>query len=147
MKLLLVCSAGGQFRALHQLTDFWSQHERVWVTLPTDVTRHQLDGETVVWAHGPTHRNIPNLLRNLGLAFKVLLRERPDLVISTGTAVAVPFIGLARVLGSRTVFIESITRTRSLSLSARLCLPFLSRLYVHWPQLQALHPRSILIEH
>ena len=46
---------------------------------------------------------------------------------------------------SQVVFIESITRIHSLSLSARLVRPFLHVLYVHWPQLQSRYPRAELI--
>lgn len=43
------------------------------------------------------------------------------------------------------MFVESVTRITTLSLSARLVLPFLSVLYVQWPQLQTLYPQAELI--
>ena len=58
---------------------------------------------------------------------------------------AVPFLVLGRLFGSQVVFVESITRIDSLSLSARLVRPFLHVLYVHWPQLQSRYPRAELI--
>lgn len=75
----------------------------------------------------------------------MLRRPRPDVILSTGAGVAVPFLILGKLLGCRTVFVESITRIETLSLSARLALPFLDVLYVHWPQLQARYPRAELI--
>jgi UDP-N-acetylglucosamine:LPS N-acetylglucosamine transferase len=99
----------------------------------------------MIRAHGPTTRNLLTLLRNALLALRVLMRERPDLIVATGAGVAVPFLILGRLLGARTVYIESITRIESLSLTARLSLPFLSVLYVQWPQLQRLVPRAELI--
>jgi beta-1,4-N-acetylglucosaminyltransferase len=66
-------------------------------------------------------------------------------ILSTGAGVAVPFLILGKLLGRRTVFVESITRIETLSLSARLALPFIDLLYVHWPQLQARYPRAELI--
>jgi UDP-N-acetylglucosamine:LPS N-acetylglucosamine transferase len=144
--LLLVASSGGHFKALLQLEPFWSLHRRTWITFDTATTRSALAGEAdVVWAHSPTNRNLPNLLRNALLAFALLRRRRPDVVLTTGAGVAVPFLVLARLMGIRTVFIESITRIETLSLSARLALPFLDVLYVHWPQLQRRYPRAELI--
>lgn len=143
--ILLVCSSGGCFESLQQLRPFWSSHERLWVTPRTATAEAALAEERVVWSYSPTTRHIPNLLRNLALAVTVLARHRPSLVLSTGAGVAVPFVVLGRLLGARTVFIESITRVTSLSLSAQLCLRFLTVLYVRWPQLQQQVPRAELI--
>jgi UDP-N-acetylglucosamine:LPS N-acetylglucosamine transferase len=145
MKLMLVCSSGGHFQTMQGLHPFWNTHERVWVTFLTATNEAALEGEKVYWAWSPTNRNLKNLVLNFFLAWKVLLQESPDLVISTGAGVAVPFLILAKILGSQTVFVELITRVTELSLSARLVLPFLDALYVHWPQLQARYPRAELI--
>jgi UDP-N-acetylglucosamine:LPS N-acetylglucosamine transferase len=145
MKVLLVCSSGGHFKALQQLRPFWQDHERLWVSFKTPTTEAALNGETVYWAFSPTNRNLPNLVRNLGLAWQVIRQEQPDLVLSTGAGVAVPFLFLGKLMGSQTAFIESVTRIQTLSLSARLALPFLNVLYVHWPQLQARYPQAELV--
>jgi UDP-N-acetylglucosamine:LPS N-acetylglucosamine transferase len=145
MNLLLVCSSGGHFKGLFQLQAFWSQYRHSWVTFDTATTRASLEGEVVAWAYSPTNRNLPNLLRNTLLSWQVLRSQRPDVILSTGAGVAVPFLILGKLLGSRTVFVESITRIETLSLSARLALPFLDVLYVHWPQLQSRYPRAELI--
>lgn len=145
MKILLVCSSGGHFKALNQLQPFWSQHQRCWVTTRTPTTAAALQQEQVYWAFSPTNRNIPNLLRNLVLAWRVVRQERPQVVITTGAGVAVPFILVGKLLGSQTIFVESITRIQQLSLSARLILPFLDVLYVQWPQLKILYPQAELV--
>ncbi|MDJ0574868.1 MAG: hypothetical protein QNJ65_06830 [Xenococcaceae cyanobacterium MO_234.B1] len=72
-------------------------------------------------------------------------QESPDLVLSTGAGVAVPFLILAKLKGIKTAFIESFTRVKELSLSARLVLPFLDALYVQWKQLQVKYPQAKLI--
>lgn len=145
MKLLLVCSTGGHFNAMQQLHSFWQPHERVWVTFRVGATEAALDQERVYWAFGPTNRNVPNLIRNFWLAWKVLSQERPQVVLSTGAGVAVPFLILGKFMGCQTAFIESITRTRKVSMSARLTLPFLDVLYVYWRQLQTRYPKAELI--
>ena len=145
MKLLLVCSSGGHFKGLLQLKPFWSLHQRHWVSFETPTTRAALNNEQIAWAHSPTNRNIGNLFRNTILAWKVLRSRQPDVIISTGAGVALPFFVLGKIWGHQTVFVESSTRIETLSLTARLALPFLDVLYVHWPQLQARYPRAELI--
>ena len=62
-------------------------------------------------SHHPTNRNLRNLLRNTLLAWRILVRERPDAIISSGAAVAVPFFWLGRLFfDAKTVFIEVIDR-------------------------------------
>jgi UDP-N-acetylglucosamine:LPS N-acetylglucosamine transferase len=146
VKILLVCSTGGHFKALRQLQSFWAKHESCWVTFKTDSTEKFLEGKKVYWAFSPTNRNLPNLVRNFWLAWQVIRQERPDLVLSTGAGVAVPFIILAKVFGFKTAFVESYTRVKELSLSARLMLPFLDKLYVQWDELKKKYPHAELIQ-
>ena len=147
MKVLLVCSSGGHFKACRQLEDFWSQHDCTWVTFKTSTTEEfmRLHKARVKWAYSPTNRHLGNLLRNFGLALNLLLQDRPNVIISTGAGVSVPFLIIGRLLGSETVFIESVTRVTGLSLSAKLVRPFLKVLYVHWPQIQLRYPNAELI--
>jgi UDP-N-acetylglucosamine transferase subunit ALG13 len=120
-RALLVASSGGHFRLMKTLSRYWETFpERLWVTFENATTRTELGGERVVWAHHPTNRNVPNLLRNKLLAYRTIRRYRPDLILSTGAGVAVPFLLVGKLMGCRTVFVESITRVDDLSLSARL---------------------------
>ncbi len=147
MKILLVSSGGGHFQALQSLEAFWSKHECSWVTFKTSSSENILEkkGKKVYWAHSPTNRNLPNLIRNFALALQVINKESPDLVLSTGAGVAVPFIICAKFKGVKTAFIESFTRVKELSLSARIVLPFIDGLYVQWEQLKVKYPQAKLI--
>ncbi|MEW5856219.1 MAG: sugar transferase [Cyanobacteriota bacterium] len=129
-KIMVVCSSGGHFKYAESLKPFLEQFQDIcWVTFKTPNTQSQLQAEkSVYWAHSPTNRNLPNLIRNLILAFTVLKQEQPDLVLSTGAGVAVPFLLIAKFFSKKTtVFVESKTRIKQLSLSARL-LQFFSGL-------------------
>lgn len=142
MRILIVCSSGGHLTQALALSSWWGQHDRSWVTLPTDDARSRLADERVVEAHYPTVRNAPNLIRNFGLARTVLHRERPDLVFSTGAAVAIPFFIQARSVGARTAYLEPVDRIASPSLSARLVYPFADIFLVQWPGLREYFPDS-----
>lgn len=133
--VLLVCSTGGHLLELLALRSAWEDLDRIWVTFDRGDAHGLLAGERVVFAFGPTNRNVKNLLRNLFLAWRVLGLTRPCAVVSTGAGVAVPFAWLARVRRTRVVYIESLTRVGVPSLSGRLIAPFANRLYVQWPDL------------
>jgi beta-1,4-N-acetylglucosaminyltransferase len=133
--LLLVCSSGGHLLQLVGLTEAFAAFPRIWVTFDKPDARALLADERVLYAYGPTNRNISNLRRNMFLAFRVLRRERPRAIVSTGAGVAVPFAWLGKLMGIPVVYIESVTRITSLSLSGRMIKPVASDLFVQWPEL------------
>jgi beta-1,4-N-acetylglucosaminyltransferase len=141
VRLLLVCSSGGHLFEMFCLRDFWKDKERAWVSFPTSDAKHLLADEAEVhWAAYPTVRNVPNLMRNLWLAWRLLRDRRPDLILTTGSGVAVPFFWIARLRGIPSVFVESITRINELSLTARLVRPFATKMLVQWPELVGKYP-------
>jgi UDP-N-acetylglucosamine:LPS N-acetylglucosamine transferase len=133
--LLIVCSTGGHLLQMHELHEAWEPFERVWVTFDKSDSRSLLRNERVIHAFSPTNRNVPNLLRNLRLALRVLREERPSAILTTGAGVAVPFAWMGRLLGVPTIYVESVTRIEALSLSGRMIAPVAKRLYAQWPEL------------
>lgn len=133
--LLLVCSSGGHLLQLTELRAAWEPFDRTWVTFDKSDARSLLRDERVIHAFGPTNRNIPNLLRNVRLAWRVIRRERPAAILTTGAGVAVPFAWVAKLYGIPTVYVESFTRIEGLSLSGRMIAPVATRLYGQWPEL------------
>ena len=99
-------------------------------------------GQTVFYASGPTTRNVPNLIRNLHLAWTLTRRLRPRVIVTTGAAVAVPFAWVGKLVGAKVVYIESLTRIEKPSVSCRLIRPVADRLYVQWPELVLSLPRA-----
>ena len=142
---MLISSTGGHFRTLVDLKPFWQNRQHCWITQKSQSTESVLEREKVYWAFGPTNRNLKNLVKNLFLAWKVISQEQPKLIVTTGAGESVPFVIIGKFFGSKIIFIESITRVEELSLSAKLVLPLLNRLYVRWPQLQAKYPQAELI--
>jgi hypothetical protein len=141
---MLVGSAGGHLAQLMRLRPWWQDHDRTWVTFDKP-SAGAVAGDRVVFAHHPTTRNIPNLVRNFVLAVRHVRRVRPDLVVSTGAAVAVPFFVVARLLRIPVVYVEVFDRIDSPTLSGRLCRPIATRFCVQWPEQQAHYPGSIVI--
>jgi UDP-N-acetylglucosamine:LPS N-acetylglucosamine transferase len=144
-KVLFVCSAGGHLSQLLQLRPWWTNHERRWVTFDSSDARSKLEGEDLIPAYYPTTRNILNAARNLGLANRVLGGWKPDVVISNGAGVAVPFFALAKMRGIPTVYLEVYDRIDSRTLTGRLVRPLTGKFCVQWPEQQRLNPGSVLV--
>ena len=135
MKVCLVASSGGHLSELLHVKEAYWDCERLWVTFASQDAILLLKNEKVVWAYGPTNRNLPNLLRNSWLSLRLLRKERPDVIISTGSGVGVPFIWTGYFLKISTIFIESLTFVDTPSLSGRLVYPFVDHYCVQWPEL------------
>ncbi len=145
MKICLICSAGGHLMQLHLLEDFWQKHERFWVTENKVDARSLLSEEEVFFGYFPTTRNIWNLLRNSFLAVKLIFSKSPDLIVSNGAGIAVPFFYLAKLLGIKTVYIEVYDRVNSRTLTGRLVHPVADKFIVQWESQQKLYKNSILL--
>ncbi|MBU4252975.1 MAG: UDP-N-acetylglucosamine--LPS N-acetylglucosamine transferase [Acidobacteria bacterium] len=130
---------------LHILEEFWGKHDRFWVTFKKADALSLLKNERTYWAYHPATRNIRNLVRNSFLALKILRRERPDVIVSTGAAVAVPFFYLAKLFRIKTVFIEVYDRIDKPTLTGRLVYPVADAFVTQWPEQKKAFPRGIHI--
>lgn len=144
-QLLFVGSSGGHLAQMLNMSAWWKQHERSWVTFDTPDATSALAGEKVTWAYHPTTRNPWNSLRNLWLSIKVLRRGRPAAVISTGAGVALPFFITARLMNIPTVYVEVYDRIDSQTLTGRLCRPLSSVFCVQWEEQEKLYPGATVI--
>lgn len=145
MKVLLVGSSGGHLSQLLCLRNWWQAHERLWVTFDTDDAVSKLEGEDVVWAHHPTTRSARNLIRNSALAWSTMSRFRPDVIVTTGAAVAVPFFWMRRHFDASSIYLEVFDRIDSRTLTGRLCRPMTDLFLVQWPEQQQLYQSSVVL--
>ena len=120
--VLLVCTSGGHLMQLWSLRDAWADHSHAWVVGSNggpDVDS-LLSGERLYLAHSPAARSLNNLARNLVLAHRLLGRLQPRVLLTTGAAVAVPFVWLARARGVKVAYVETLARVDRPALSCRL---------------------------
>ena len=112
LKVCLVGSSGGHLTHLYMLKPFWKNKNRFWVTFDKEDAKSLLENEKVYPCYYPTNRSIKALIKNLKVAYKVLKKEKPDLIISSGAAVAVPFFYIGKIMGAKLIYIEDRKSTR-----------------------------------
>ncbi|MCD8117255.1 MAG: UDP-N-acetylglucosamine--LPS N-acetylglucosamine transferase [Oscillospiraceae bacterium] len=143
MKVCLVGSSGGHLTHLYMLKPFWEDKERFWVTFDKEDARSLLKDEVMYPCYYPTNRNFKNLVRNTFVAIKVLRKEKPDLVISSGAAVAVPFFYLAKLMGKKCIYIEVFDRIDRPTLTGKLVYPIADKFVIQWEEMKAVYPKAI----
>jgi UDP-N-acetylglucosamine:LPS N-acetylglucosamine transferase len=65
----------------------------------------------------------------------IILKERPELVITTGSAPGLLALRIAKLLGARTVWIDSIANVEEMSLSGRKAKKYADLWLTQWPHL------------
>lgn len=143
MKVCLVGSSGGHLTHLYMLKDFWKDKDRFWVTFDKEDARSILENEKVIPCYYPTNRNIKNLIKNTFLAIRVLLKEKPDLIISSGAAVAVPFFYVGKILGAKLIYIEVFDRIDKPTVTGKLVYPIADKFIVQWEEQKKVYPKAI----
>ena len=143
MKVCLVGSSGGHLAHLYMLKPFWNNKERFWVTFNKQDANSLLKNEKVYNCYFPTNRNFKNLIKNTILAFKVLKKEKPDLIISSGAAVAVTFFYIGKLMGAKLIYIEVFDRIDKPTLTGKLVYPIADKFIVQWEEAKKVYPKAI----
>ena len=91
-----------------------------------------LAAEDVTLAHGPSCRNLRNLVRNFAVAWRLLRRRRPRVVLSPARVWSCRSRGPGAARRAR-LYVECGGRVDEPSLSCRLVSPVAHRTYLRWP--------------
>lgn len=145
-KILCVCSSGGHLDQMLAIFPVPDDYEVVIATFDKPDAITKIAGLRSYWLHWPTNRSIKNTLANTFLAIKVIRLEKPDLIVSTGAAGAVPFFYVGKFIGrSKNVFIECIDRIRMPTLTARLVKPVTDMYVCQWDSQLTAFPSRVNI--
>lgn len=135
MKILAVASDGGHWIQLIRITKVLEQDfELVYVGTNRNqasfVSQHTFYKITN-FSRTDCYKFFPVFFQTL----RIILKERPDAVITTGAAPGVVTILLAALFRKKSVWIDSIANVRHLSLSGQIASLFASRTYTQWKEL------------
>lgn len=132
MRICLVASAGGHMVQLLRLIGNWNRYDTSCVTT-SSTCREKLRKYGRVYVVGECNREHPlRVILVLLQCVNVVLRERPDVVISTGAAAGCMVCYLAKIASARVVWVDSITNVEKLSLSGRMVRHIADLFLVQW---------------
>ncbi len=144
LKVCLTASPGGHVSELEMLAGSTSTEDTFLVTVETPQTRSVFPGIRRRFVH-KIERNPANFLLNAAEAFRILVSERPDVVVSTGAGDAVPLMLLSACLGIPVVFVESIARVLKPSTTGRAVRRWVDLTIIPWASLQTAYPRGVSV--
>ena len=130
IKICFTCSAGGHFKQALKIADTIN-YRKYFVTYRSPHL-NKIAEQVKIYFVTHSKRNPILVLRNAFESLKILLKEKPDLIISTGADVAVPTCILGKLLGKKLVYIESGGQVYTPSLSGRIVYRFADLFMVQW---------------
>lgn len=136
MKVLVVCSQGGHLTEMMELLSAFKGHELAFATY-TGSRLPEL--EAIAPTYHRSFRGVDPISAFLYFLFalRVLLKEKPDVIVSNGAEIAIPFFYLGKLYGCRLVYIEGLFSVNQLTKTGRLVYPLCDRFLVQWPALAA----------
>ena len=128
---------------LYMLKPFWENKDRFWATFDKEDARSLLKGEKLYPVYYPSNRSIKALIINTYRAIKILRKECPDLIISSGAAPAIPFFGIGKLMGAKTIYIEVFDRIDKPTISGKICYPVTDKFIVEWEEMKQVYKKAI----
>lgn len=152
---ILVAGGGFQWESLtlaSQLRGYWectyivpatSVYARSALLISIKGSHYLALPDITVRANSNVITTFVNFLRSFRLLWPELKREQPDVVVCLGSSMSLPLAVVSRLQAVPIIFIESITRTASISNTGKLLLQLrlATRFFVQWPEQERLHPR------
>ena len=152
MKLLVVLGEGGHTAELLNLVSLLGDNYKYHYIM----TKGDNLSIKKVTIEGPIHRLYRAREKNTKIfdaivktlidaikSFWIIIRIKPDAILSCGPAIAVPVSIAGKILGKRVIFIETGSRVNYLSLTGRIMYHCADLFFVQWPQLRKKRPRAI----
>ena len=146
-KLCFAASSGGHFEQIAMLQPLMAKCDSFVVTEST-CYKSEIKGQRMFYLHQINRKEklFPFwLFVNALLSFKILLIEKPNVVITTGVLAMLPLCILAKLLKKRIVYIESFAKISSPTLTGRFLYIFADRFYVQWESMKKFYPKAIYI--
>ena len=138
--IFLVCSCGGHLTQLLKLKDTYQDYSHLFIISGRFDAVDEMHGRTVPITH--SERDFKFLL-NIVEMYRLFKKYQPKVVISTGASPAVAAVIMRFLFRYQFIYIESISRVSSLSLTGRIMYHFADYFFVQWPMLKKKYPRAI----
>jgi beta-1,4-N-acetylglucosaminyltransferase len=134
MKIAIVCTQGGHLTEALQVIDAFEGHDIFFVTHHSS-RDDDLEKIAKAFFCKGINANPIRLLLTFPWAFRIITKEKPDLIFSPGAEISLPFFFWGILFKIKTIYLESWCRVNNLSWTGKLVYPFVDAFYVQWPQL------------
>ncbi len=144
-KICFAASSGGHLEEIMMLKPLMEKYDSVLVTEKTSYD--SVKAPCPVYELRQVNRRelmFPiYMLGNTFRALRILRRERPDIVITTGVLAVVPLCLLCKAFHKKLIFIESFAKITDATLTGKILYKHADKFFVQWPSMLEVYPNAV----
>lgn len=147
-KILYISSTGGHLNELMQLKKLFNKYDYYIVTEKTksnEYLKQEYKEKVSYLAYETKKRPIKyifvfvyNIIKSLG----IFIKQKPNIIITTGTHTAVPMCYIGKLFRKKIIFIETFANRNTKTVAGRLVYPIADTFVVQWEEMLKLYPKA-----
>ena len=145
-KICLISSSGGHFEQLLMLRKLSSDYD---IFVVTEKTKYNKKDKKIDHFVSQVNRKeilfLPKMLIIFLKSLFIYLREKPDVIISTGVLAAIPMLFIGHLFKKKVIYIESFAKINSPTMTGNLVYKkkWADQFYVQWETMKEFYPDAI----
>ena len=144
-KVLFISSTGGHLSELMQLKKIFSKFPYYIVTEKTKSNEYLAEdykGKVAYLKYGTKKNLFTYFFFNIIKSFIIFLKQKPDVVVTTGTHTAVPMCYIAKAFRKKVIYIETFANRNSKTVAGRFVYPIADVFVVQWEEMKKIYPKA-----
>ena len=146
IKICLISSSGGHFNQLCKLIALKDKYDLKVITESTNY--NSKDKRIDYYLHQINRKEFffpMKFINNFLKSIVIFIKEKPDVVISTGALATIPMCYIASKCGKKVIFIESFAKISNPTKTGKFMYKIADRFYVQWEQMLSIYPNAIFV--
>ena len=145
-KICLISSSGGHFEQLLMLRKLSEDYN---IFIVTEKTKYNKKDNKINHFICQVNRKEPLFIfKMIVIFFKslfIFLKEKPDVIISTGVLAAIPMLFIGHLFKKKVIYIESFAKINSPTMTGKLVYKkhWANQFYVQWETMLEFYPNAI----
>lgn len=148
MKVMFIASSGGHLTELMKLSSLFENYD---YSIVTEKTRNNLKlkdkypNRVSFLLHGSKEFPFTYFFKFIYNSIKsviLYLKYHPDYIVTTGTHTAVVLSYIAKILGTKIVYIETFANINSKTMAGKMIYPIADLFIVQWEEMLKLYPKA-----
>lgn len=147
MKICFAASSGGHYEQLLMLKPLMQKYDS-FIVIEKTKYKSSVKGEKSYYLHQVNRKEKSFMLWLIVNSFKslgIILKEKPDIIITTGVLAIVPMCLLMKLTGKKLIYIESFAKVSSPTETGKFLYKYADQFYVQWESMKKFYPNAIYL--
>lgn len=146
-KICFISSSGGHFSELYQFKELSNSYNSILVVEKTEEFKTDFCNKRYyLYETNRKERTfVFKIMLNAIKELLIFIKERPNIIISTGALSSYPMIKIAKIFRKKIIYVESFARINDLSKTGKMVYKIADHFLVQWPELVEKYPKSIYV--